>query len=738
MQKELKVFIETLFTDKDVICFAQPPIKRENRAGKDLFFTRDKLLSFLSDNQNLEKVANFGHIPCIAPNPFKPGMKRAGENVAVVNAIFIDIDNAPLPSWANRAHFVFSRTEKNHHIYFLTKRIENTEENKVKAVYLTKKIIAECGGDKSVHDVGRVLRLPYTRHVKAGITSAGYNAVFFNPSKPRLTLKQIYDAVFTTGTDKPPEPALTSPDNTPDDVQKYIKQSAIKKGTVYAGQGRSRALWFVGLDCHGWGVGLNDAEALGIELNAQICNPPESDEVVRHQVQSAYAYRKAPFGNYKTGLDASKTDAQKSAAFRRHEELQNIRDALAGWVYVAQTELFINTENNFELTSEKQQNNYLAHLCATKFSITDLIREHAVMVLDALDFRPDISERIYTERGLFFYNRYAPPVLQEPSGRDSAAGAVKIFCEHLQYLTTSEAEYQTLLEYFAFIAQNPGKKLAWAPLIVSQRHGVGKSILLYLLQGIFSARYVDAVDAIELTQPHTDYLKDKLLVLVEEVEHGDKNVMSKLKSLISSTVFRVIAKYARTYTASNTCNFIFFSNRIDAIRIDKYDRRLFVVFNNKKEKEENYYTELYKVFTENAQDIYGFLLSVDLSAFSPHRRPTMTEGKKLLIGQSQSELEIYLNEQKENNSGAFAQKIIRPKKVLADIDMLGPRTIQGRVGMKAVKFYLLQNGYRPHTVHLTEDGERIHCVVYFAGTETELKIALKEYENAPNSVFSKR
>jgi hypothetical protein len=255
---------------------------------------------------------------------------------------------------------------------------------------------------------------------------------------------------------------------------------------------------------------------------------------------------------------------------------------------------------------------------------------------------------------------------------------------------------------------------------------------------MFSGRYVDAVDAIELTQPHTDYLKDKLLVLVEEVEHGDKNVMSKLKSLISSTVFRVIAKYARTYTASNTCNFIFFSNRIDAIRIDKYDRRLFVVFNNKKEKEENYYAELYRVFTENARDIYDFLRSLDLSTFSPHRRPTMTEGKKLLIGQSQSELEIYLNEQKENMSGAFAQKIIRPKKVLADIDMLGPRTIQGRVGMKAVKFYLLQNGYRPHTVHLTEDGERIHCVVYFAGTETELKIALKEYENAPNSVFSKR
>ena len=131
-----------------------------------------------------------------------------------------------------------------------------------------------------------------------------------------------------------------------------------------------------------------------------------------------------------------------------------------------------------------------------------------------------------------------------------------------------------------------------APLIISKNTGIGKSALSELSAQLLGAHNVGYAESDDLTEQHTDYIAEKLLVVAHEVETGDKNVMRRLKSLITEPRVRVIAKYARTYETRNCANFLFFSNRLDAIRVDDNDRRLFVVYNRKEPKEQAYYDRL--------------------------------------------------------------------------------------------------------------------------------------------------
>jgi hypothetical protein len=138
------------------------------------------------------------------------------------------------------------------------------------------------------------------------------------------------------------------------------------------------------------------------------------------------------------------------------------------------------------------------------------------------------------------------------------------------------------------------------------------------------------------------------------VETGEKEAMARLKSLITEKRVRVDGKYARTYTTQNAANFIFLSNKIDAIKSDREDRRLFVIYNNAEPRAQEYYDRLFSVLANDSEAIRRYLESVDVSAFNPHARPPKTVGWEMLARASESDLASFLNECEREKSGPFA------------------------------------------------------------------------------------
>jgi hypothetical protein len=712
-RKNLTTFLNSIFEPTDAVALSLLPVKGSNATAAEKVFPYPKFLQQLSAPV-LERVFKSTRFACFAPNPQTDGAPRSDINTKTINAVFVDIDNATLPAIAEHAHFVFTRDDTHAHLYFLVERVEATQANKDRARAITKRLIKAANGDTAVHDPARVMRLPYTPHVKNGVESPGYTL----KSKLRRA-RYTFDELETILGEAAP-PAQTSANR-----EAYLQNLYTRRGQVVAGDGRSRTLFFIGLDCHGWGIAEPDALRVALDLNDKICDPPETVEVVTHQISSAFRYRKGVFGDK---LEAADEKEQKKK-LEQFEELVRVRELLNGWVYVAGADRLINTENLFELTTKEQQNTYIAHLCSTRLTRTELVREHALHVLDSLDFRPDIPGRQFERNGSTVFNRYTH-FSHEP-GRDKKAE--KIFTDHLAYLTTTETEYKLLLQFLAFCVQRIGEKVMYAPLIISQFHGQGRGAVFELMQKILGT-YCGQIRNSELVDKNTAYMQDKTLLFVHELSQGDKrSTVNGLKDLITEKTVKILEKYARTYETKNTVNFIFFSNHADAIYAEQLDRRFFVVYNDRAPREPKYYETLYKTFAEKYAEIYNFLMTVDLSDFYPYRAPPMTEGKKIILNQSKTELEIYLDEQRVNSSGEFEFKAVSVKKILSDVETFGPATVRGRVGMKAVQNYLLAQGYRPFNVHFLEEGKRVHRVMYFTGTESGLSRAIFEREKKEKS-----
>jgi hypothetical protein len=731
-RKKLAGFFDALFEPSDFVSLSLLPVKGTN--GKASERTIDAR-GLKEEIQNFEKYKKQNQFACFTPNPIQKGKPRKSENVAALNCVFVDVDSSLLPVFSAKAHFIFQRDEYHSHLYFLIDRLAPTDANKKRVQELTKKIISLVDGDKAVHDPARVLRIPYAPHVKGGKVSEGYK-LQHTLKRQRYTIDELEKlAGMEGGQNEIKEKTQTRHEEATEEAKteltqtqrlNFLRRHYQTKGRVTAGDGRSRTLFFIGLDCHGWGVEEKTAVEFAHELNEKLCQPPEDSKTVEHQVTSAYRYRKAPFGDFAASVSSSATAAARNKELKRFEELQRVREQLREHVYVTGSEMLIDRKRRLQYTTEKQINNYIAHTCGTRLTLSTLLTEQSLYVADKSDFRPGVESDVFEEGGIVFYNRYVPHILPEPTKNKKA---VQVFKDHLHFLTNSKSEFDTLLKFFAFMVQRPGEKLDWAPFIITLHHGVGKSMLAEFARSLFSSRYVTSIEGHELLLPQTDFMEDKILVVGEEIELAEKNVMARLRSLITGKVYRNIAKYQRTTDMTNCVNFMFFSNRIDAVKIDKFDRRLFVIFNRRLPKNAAYYKEVAKAFAENAAEIREFLLGVDLTGFNPQERPPMTHGKQVLIEQSTSEIEMYLESEEENKSGEFEYECVSVAKILDGIKYGAPDSVKKWCGQKSIRFYLRGKGYNDFKGRITEEGETVHRWLWFKGeSEAEFKKALARDE----------
>jgi P4 family phage/plasmid primase-like protien len=136
--------------------FDDTPRKDQNLA-RTLFGEFDRLASILHDRQ---------HDGCgvfVTVNRTKGGKRRA-ECVDLIRAAFTDLDGAPLDPVLNCAlepHIAVESSPGKFHAYWICEGVELEQFTAIQ-----KAIAARFGGDKSVHDLPRVMRLPGFWHLK--------------------------------------------------------------------------------------------------------------------------------------------------------------------------------------------------------------------------------------------------------------------------------------------------------------------------------------------------------------------------------------------------------------------------------------------------------------------------------------------------------------------------------------------------------------------------------------------
>ena len=220
------------------------------------------------------------------------------------------------------------------------------------------------------------------------------------------------------------------------------------------------------------------------------------------------------------------------------------------------------------------------------------------------------------------------------------------FIELMQHLfKNDEAVIKHVLQFFAAPFQRPGLKIHYALLLYSKAQGTGKSMLAKTIGRLYGKHYTKITNAV-LGDGFNDWIKGKQLVIGEEIALGDKRgIMSALKDYITEERVQVNTKDQPRVEMKNCANFIFLSNKPDALYLEDDDRRFLVIHTVERPREAEFYTG-YCEWLDNGGDkhLLHLFRHYDLTSFNAKGHAPMTEDKLELITIGRSEVEQYVRD----------------------------------------------------------------------------------------------
>ncbi|MFZ6871144.1 DUF5906 domain-containing protein [Undibacterium sp. Di27W] len=226
------------------------------------------------------------------------------------------------------------------------------------------------------------------------------------------------------------------------------------------------------------------------------------------------------------------------------------------------------------------------------------------------------------------------------------AGEFNLILELLFHLCGSdEAVFEWVVCWLAYPLQHPGAKMDTA-VVMHGDEGSGKNLLFEKCVARIYGEYGGIIGNAELEDKFNDWASKKLFVVCDEVVTRNelRQLKGKLKGMVSNATIRINPKGLASRDEANHMNFMFFSNELQPLALDKTDRRNMVIWTPPKQAEEYYAAVAHQIFNGGTEAFYKFLLDVDVGSFNEHTKPIMTEAKANLISLGLSPTERFYRE----------------------------------------------------------------------------------------------
>lgn len=182
-------------------------------------------------------------------------------------------------------------------------------------------------------------------------------------------------------------------------------------------------------------------------------------------------------------------------------------------------------------------------------------------------------QEVSVQGGKTFVNTYKP-VHAIPASYGDVAPLFQLLSAN--FPDHQDREY--LLAWMAANVQRPGQIIGWAPVLQGTQ-GCGKSILWErLLTYCLGEEYISAPSFRDLAQGHNGYMRDKLLICMDEMNKSGKRVdiaetAEYLKTFITNAKIPLREMRIDTRTIRNTANWFFTTNHMDAMFAARGERR---------------------------------------------------------------------------------------------------------------------------------------------------------------------
>lgn len=396
---------------------------------------------------------------------------------------------------------------------------------------------------------------------------------------------------------------------------------------------------------------------------------------------------------------------------------------LRGWTFDETDREFVRVDNGHSIKREAFAMKY------------DRMPECAEHEMDALGLAsrmfpiPTVSGRMYWPgngrvfqmqgSGLSYLNTWhgaagggAGGVAIAPEGSfeindDSMEGqACQVFLEHLERTIDDERERALVLDWMAWVYNNPGSRVRWA-LLLWGIEGNGKSYFHRVLTWLMG-RDSRTVAASLIEERFTDWAEGCRLIGIEEIRVSGTNkwrTLDKMKPFISNDEIQVEGKGVKARVVPNFASYMLFTNHADAIPVGEGDRRYFVVFTKQRTKQDlvdehggeegvgAYFQRLFDVSRAGVGGIGRLLASHQYSGeFDPHGRAPDSSGKREMMALHVSEEDEALVDALERFRGPYINDKIIDVTLLQDecefeSDFELPKT-------KALAHKLIEMGFR--------------------------------------------
>jgi hypothetical protein len=341
-----------------------------------------------------------------------------------------------------------------------------------------------------------------------------------------------------------------------------------------------------------------------------------------------------------------------SKGFKGTAVTDEMRRFFEEWFFVGSQDKYFNCESRIFYSKESFDVRCQAAL-QTKGLRDIFAQEYPHHVVDNVAVLPNEAPMTTVfHDGQSYYN-YWPGRTVEPSLKKLKR--LPILEKHILYLCDGDQKAaDELVKWLAHTIRYPGVKVAWAPMLISDYEGVGKSIFQVLFRGISSPRMIKSVEGWELSgSQFNDYAYGGEICFINEISAVSAAATQKFNSLITEDYVYINEKGIRRFPVPNTMNYFLSSNSRKPMILKTMSRRLLVVTCSAPPKPQKYYRALGDFFENNGDEILTWAESVDLSNFDRHEAPIVTDALKDIVNASQENWKLLLRNAMQTHEWPF-------------------------------------------------------------------------------------
>jgi phage/plasmid-associated DNA primase len=272
--------------------------------------------------------------------------------------------------------------------------------------------------------------------------------------------------------------------------------------------------------------------------------------------------------------------------------------------------------------------------------IENLIMDEYVLI-DNIGYQPS-DDVLYIEDEKKFFNTYKKTKILEEYVLNYKGKFPNIKKLILNLVGNNKEEYEYFTSWLAWKLQNPLKRLPTS-IILQGEHGTGKTKFCDLvLKTIFGKNFIE-ISQTDINKDHNDYIMGKEVIVANEVIHNDNRMLvpDKLKSYVTDEYISINKKFKDTIYSRNYSQWIFVTNNIVPLKIEKGDRR-YSVFKSKKLKDG--FTIVGSLLKNKEEEVKGFiyyLMNIDVE-YDYVASPLENQAKKDIIKYSQNTIDDFL------------------------------------------------------------------------------------------------